>query len=233
MTEDEFEVRETGDGSLTLFHPGYGETYHSRHGALNEARHVFLHESGVLERLSEGKTTRILEIGFGLGLNFFLTAATALKHGVSIDYVSLEQHLLPVEYFSQIDYARLTGVDEMGEQFRNWRVELGNLEEGAYTLDFQNRIRLTLIIGNALNANPEGLYDAIYQDAFSPDQNPELWSTQFLQSLADRLQVGGCLTTYSAKGDVRRSLQATGLTVFKRPGPPRKKEMLKAIKELG
>jgi len=230
MVEDEFEVRETADGSPTVFHPEYGETYHSRYGALEEALHVFLREGGVQQRLEAGQSTRVLEVGFGLGLNFFLTAITALNNNAQLEYVSLEKQLLPERLFRAVDYAGLLGIEKLGLQFRDWCANEQVSEEGVHSLRFDNGITLTLIIGDAREAEPEGLFDAIYMDAFSPDANPELWSTAFLQFLADRLSSGGCLTTYSAKGDVRRSLLETGLAVEKRPGPPKKKEMLRAFK---
>ena len=230
MVDDEFEVRETADGSLTVFHPGYGETYHSRHGALEEAKHVFLREGGVQQRLELGQATRVLEVGFGLGLNFFLTAITALNNNAQLEYVSLEKQLLPERLFHKVDYAGLLGIERLGLQFREWCANEQVWEEGVHSLRFDNGITLTLIIGDAREAAPQGLFDAIYMDAFSPDTNPELWTTAFLQFLADCLSPGGCLTTYSAKGDVRRSLLETGLLVEKRPGPPMKKEMLRACK---
>ena len=97
----------TSDGSRTLDSQTYGETYHSVNGALTEARHVFLNASGVTARLQNSLATRVLEIGFGLGLNALLTADMADKHNAALEYESYEHDLLPAASIEALNYQTL------------------------------------------------------------------------------------------------------------------------------
>jgi tRNA U34 5-methylaminomethyl-2-thiouridine-forming methyltransferase MnmC len=225
------DIRTTDDGCLTLFHPRFKQTYHSMHGALQEARHVFLQESLVKDRLSDGLRTRILEVGFGLGLNFLMTSHEAKNTSTAIDYVALECNLLDADQLRKMQYADLLNEHSLGDRFYRWREQFpDDMEPGGYEFQDGALIKLKLLIGDALTAKLEGHFDAIYLDAFSPDANPELWTVDFLKKLAGIMAPGACLATYSAKGSVRRALQEAGLDVVKRPGPPGKREMLTAIK---
>ena len=217
----------TGDGSHTLFSERYGETYHSINGATTESRHVFLEASGVALRLEKQQPTRILEIGFGLGLNFLLTADMALQHGTALDYHALEYDpsvLLAIPFLQYEQHLRshgllerlVTGLSDALHQ-RTSRMTMG--PDVTLTLHQTNAIRDEL---------PPGRFNALYLDAFSPDTNPECWTEEFLVKLHTLGTPGGVLTTYSAKGSVRRALIASGFTVKKLPGPPGKREMLHA-----
>jgi tRNA U34 5-methylaminomethyl-2-thiouridine-forming methyltransferase MnmC len=231
MDDENGEIRQTGDGCLTLYHPGYGQTYHSMNGALQEARHVFLQEALVKERLKLGHATRILEVGFGLGLNFILTCQTAMRHSTPIYYVALEADLLSSRQLGQLHYAEELEVPSLGEALLSWRAQFPDrMEEGRYEFRFGELVRLELHLGDARHFKTGNLFDAVYLDAFSPDQNPELWTESFLKQLAEVMVPGAHLTTYSAKGSVRRALEAAGFRVSKRPGPPGKREMLLAIR---
>lgn len=224
-------IRRTGDGCLTLFHPGYDQTYHSMHGALQEAKHVFLNGALVEERLKLGQATRILEVGFGLGLNFLLTCQAAQKYSTPVSYVALESDLLTSRQFEQLHYAEMLNIPSLGDELLAWRNRFpDSMEEGRYTLQLGGLMQLQLYVGDALHADVQGVFDAVYLDAFSPDANPELWTEAFLGRLAKMMAPGAHLATYSAKGAVRRALEAVGLEVGKRPGPPGKREMLLAIK---
>jgi tRNA U34 5-methylaminomethyl-2-thiouridine-forming methyltransferase MnmC len=225
------DIRQTGDGCLTLFHPGYGQTYHSMHGALQEARHVFLQEALVEERLKQGHALRILEVGFGLGLNFILTCQTAMRYAAPIHYVALEADLLSSGQLGQLHYAEELDIPALGEALLSWRSQFpDHMAQGRYEFQFGELIRLELHLGDACHFETDERFDAVYLDAFSPDQNPELWTEPFLKRLAKVMLPGGHLTTYSAKGSVRRALEAAGFIVRKRPGPPGKREMLLGIK---
>ncbi len=201
------------------------------HGALQEARHVFLQESLVKDRLSEGHRTRILEVGFGLALNFLMTSHEAKNTSTAIDYVALECNLLNADQLRKMQYANFLNEYSLGDRFYRWREQFpDDMGPGVYEFQDGTLIKLTLLVGDALRAEPEGYFDAIYLDAFSPDANPELWTVDFLKKLAGLMAPGGCLSTYSAKGAVRRALKEAGLDVIKRPGPPGKREMLVAIR---
>jgi len=225
------DIQATGDGYLTRFHPRFQQTYHSKHGALREAQYVFLRESLVEERLRQGRRTRILEVGFGLGLNFMLTSRMAQKTATPIVYTALECDLLDAEQLSKMRYAELLDVQPLGMAFYAWRAHYPDpMPVGTHHFSFGAEIQLQLLMGDALNAKLQGEFDAVYLDAFSPDTNPELWTADFLCKLARVMAPEARLATYSAKGAVRRALQEAGLEVFKRPGPPGKRDMLTAIK---
>lgn len=231
MTDDERWVTETDDGSLTLYHPEYGQTYHSRYGALQEAEHVFLRGAGIEARLRQGLSTRILEVGFGLSLNFFLTARMGQDCSTAIDYVALERDLPSSGELASMAYAQQLGLADLGDQFLAWRDRCTEpMEDGTYEFRYGSLLQLQLLLGDACLAPLEGLFDAVYLDAFSPDVNPELWTESFFRKLARVLVPGGRLATYSARGSVRRGLQAAGLEVVKHPGPPGKREMVVATR---
>lgn len=225
---------ETKDGSKTLHSERYAQTFHSDKGALTESKHVFLESSAVAPQLRAGERQKVLEVGFGTGLNFFLTADVALNHQATLSYVALEQALLPMSLVQQLGYENYLENQEVLESYLQFRQFLSDeVENGQYVFEFKT-LRLELLIGEATTQTFEAnSFDAVYQDAFSPDANPELWSETFFRKLYDALKSNGKLTTYSVKGDVRRTLQSVGFKVEKRPGPPGgKREMLRAIKNL-
>jgi tRNA U34 5-methylaminomethyl-2-thiouridine-forming methyltransferase MnmC len=225
-------IETTRDGSKTLRSERYAQTFHSDKGALTESKHVFLESSEVAPTLRMGKTQNVLEIGFGTGLNFFLSADVALNHQASLSYVALEQTLLPAILIQQLGYEEHLENKEVLESYLKFRESLpDDVANGQYSFEYK-MVRLELLIGEAttqmFDANS---FDAIYQDAFSPDANPELWSETFFAHLYHSLKPNGKLTSYSVKGDVRRALQSVGFKVEKRPGPPGgKREMLVATK---
>jgi tRNA U34 5-methylaminomethyl-2-thiouridine-forming methyltransferase MnmC len=233
---------QTADGSKTLHSERYAQTFHSDKGAVTESKHVFLESSAVAPNLRIGESQQVLEIGFGTGLNFLLTADVALKHQASLKYVALEQTLLPASTVQQLGYEEYLEKKEVLESHLQFRASLPDeVANGHYVFEY-GTVRLELLIGEAttkildtnlfgVNKPSANLFDAIYQDAFSPDANPELWSEDFFATLYTSLKPKGKLTTYSVKGDVRRTLQKVGFAVEKRPGPPGgKREMLLAAK---
>ena len=223
----------TADGSHTLYSERYGQTMHSHKGAVTESRHVFLEGAGVAARLGRGEGARVLEIGFGTGLNFFLTADLALKRNAPLEYVALEHNLLPSQLLRELGYEGALAHKNFARKFFDARDELSETPPaGTYTFNLAERVRLELRLGDAVTVElePEH-YHAIYMDAFSPDANPELWSEEFLERLYRALHPSGCLSSYCVKGEVRRRLQSLGFEVRKRPGPPGgKREMLTATK---
>ncbi len=220
----------TSDGSYTLYSSAYQQTFHSDKGAVSEAKHVFLEASGAAVALAEGRDLRILEVGFGTGLNFFLTADAV--RGGKLHYSALERDLLAVESLQVLDYQQHLQDGQLWASYLSFRQALPQqVAQGRCELVFE-RSRLELLIGNATEQllPPDG-FDVVYHDAFSPDTNPELWTESFFELLLSSLRAGGVLTTYSVKGEVRRRLQALGLKVEKLPGPPGgKREMLRAVK---
>ena len=225
------EPRPTRDGSATLYSARYTQTYASEHGALSEAQSVFLAGSSVGERLANGETVRVLEVGFGTGLNFFVTAAACLENpAAGLEYTALEHTLLDAPTVRGLAYDSLVG--GVVNDYLGWRE---NLIETTGTQVFETGwVRLELLLGEAsAQTLPKGSVHAVYHDAFSPDVNPELWTEDFLGKLVTALKPGGALVSYCVQGVVRRRLEALGLEVSKRPGPKGgKREVLAARKPL-
>jgi len=246
----------TTDGSLTLESSVYGESYRSRHGALSESRHVFLDASGVLEALSRrsaeatatATAVRVLEVGFGTGLNFLVTACAVLDtiadeepsgvggtNGRRLHYTALENDPPALAAVASLDYSHLLSPCRLPDELLRWWRGLGEpLTPGSHRFATSEaaRVELELLITDArgyLAAAEQ--FDAIYLDPFSPKANPELWTEPFLAPLAAALKPGGRLVTYSVSGAVRRTLEGAGLRVTKVPGPPGgKREVLSACR---
>ncbi len=223
----------TGDGSRTLHSERYGQSFHSLHGAVTEARHVYLEASGVASRLQAGLATRVLEVGFGTGLNCFLTADTAIQSGARLEIISLERELLPAGQVRELAFDRHLEQQQVLERYLEFRDSLPcETPCGAHRVDLSEHVTLELRLGQAeLQQLPPLWADAVYHDAFSPDVNQELWTPVFLSGLFNCLKPGGALVTYSVKGEVRRRLKELGFAVERIPGPPGgKRQMLVAVK---
>lgn len=220
----------TRDGSRTLRQPG-GEGYKSLAGALTEARYVYLEASGAAERLRTGQPTRVLEIGFGTGLLFLVTAALAAETGTQLRYVGIEGAPPAAELLAQLDYSALLSPSPLPAALLAWRRTLGAAPTtGRHDLLLEPA-QLSLLVGDALELQPEGRFDAVYHDAFSPRTNPRLWEAGYLTALARLLRPGGRLVSFTVAGSVRRALTEAGLEVAKRPGPPGgKREVLVAAR---
>lgn len=221
------EIRPTSDGSQTLYSETYRQTYHSLFGARTESVHVFVEASGVADALRAGRPMRVLEVGFGTGLNFLLTADLALRHGAPLRYVALERELLESETFRALGYETLIEASLLVNRLYRWVFTLPGPDlSGLLTCRLHDTLHLDLLLGDATRTPlPEPAFDAIYQDAFSPDANPELWTPAFFSKLYAVLKPGGRLSTYSASRAVREALAEAGFVVEKRPGPPGKREI--------
>lgn len=225
------DVVTTRDGSRTLAGPGGGEGYKSLAGALTEARHVYLEGSGVAARLAAGEPTRVLEVGFGTGLLFLVTAAVAERSGAPLDYLGLEQSPPPAELLAELGYEELLAPSRLPQELLAWRAAMAPTPAaGVYHLD-RAPVRLELRVGDARQLPTSSGFHAVYHDAFSPATSPELWTPTFLAELAARLAPGGHLVSFCVASSVRRALAAAGLEVHKRPGPPGgKREVLMATR---
>ncbi|MDO4264041.1 MAG: tRNA (5-methylaminomethyl-2-thiouridine)(34)-methyltransferase MnmD [Deinococcus sp.] len=219
------DLRPTPDGSLTLWSHRFGQTYGSAHGAATQARHVFVAGTGAAER----PRPRVLEIGFGVGQN--LRATLSARPAGPLDYLAYEYDPVAPGVLAQLAAGTAeaaAGADHpvWQELLLAWPPPAG----GELTIGVQEQ-RLRVRRQDVLTAElPLSWADAVYLDGFSPDTNPELWSEGFLVRVAAALAPGGVLATYSAAGRVRRALQAAGLKVEKRPGPPGKREFLRAVR---
>ena len=215
----------TGDGSNTLFNARYCDTYHSTFGALTEAKHVFLCASGLAQRLDNGQQSRVLEIGFGLGLNFLLTADHALSASSVLHYQAFEHDLPDLQTLESMNYGQFLQHPQLASSLFEGLRDAGNQQ--VVEIHFSSSLTLYLNLQDACGAAlPDGRFHAIYLDAFSPESNAECWSPAFISALASALTNDGRISTYSAKGAVRRAMLTAGLHVKKRAGPPGKREML-------
>ena len=209
------ELKQTADGSFTLFIPEVEETYHSTHGAVQESMHVFI-ENGL--KACNKEEIRILEVGLGTGLNAALTLQHATK---KIHYCALEPYPLSKEILNELAASRM-GQFEM--KFHD-----SNAEEVISLREDFSFVRMEVGLEEFQS---EDKFDVIYYDAFGPRVEPGLWTPDRMQQCFDLLNEGGIFVTYCAKGEVRRNLQAAGFVVERLPGPPGKREMLRGVKPL-
>jgi len=222
MNPKGFSLYLTADGSKTLYSNDMQESYHSLNGAVQESRHVFI-DAG-LKQCSE-KFIHILEIGFGTGLNALLTWGEAKRKHLNVSYTAIEAFPLPIETTSVLGFDSLEPVLPSNAFSQLHAASWGNtivLETDCFKL--QKR-QLDFTAGLV-----EGSFDLIYFDAFAPDKQPEIWEEHLLAGLYQTLKEKGILVTYCAKGEVRRRLQRCGFMVERIPGPPGKREMIRAVK---
>ncbi len=222
----------TRDGTPTLHSARYGQTYGSTGGALTESQHVFLDGTDAGTRLRSGKATRVLEVGFGTGLNWWTTAQVALKSGARLDFVSLEFDPVPADALQRLNLPRLVGLPlPTGAFFSAYADAVASPRNPAtHRIALTPYIVLTLHVGDALEATLPTECDAVYLDAFSPDANPELWTASFARQLLGALRPGGKLATYSAKRSIRDALTEAGFHVERRVGPPGKRHVVSATR---
>jgi tRNA U34 5-methylaminomethyl-2-thiouridine-forming methyltransferase MnmC len=218
------EVIQTADGSTTIYLPEWNEHYHSSHGALQEAQHVFI-QNGLLQTTADYLT--ILEMGFGTGLNALLTYFASEKRNQYIHYQGIEAFPPSVDEIQAMNYATHAKDPETASIYQAlhqapWNQPIG-ISEHFVIEKIQRKIdELEL---------PTGSIDLCYYDAFGPRVQPELWTTKIFQQLYSWMAEGGILVTYCAKGQVKRDLAACGFQVQTLEGPPGKREMIQAIKK--
>jgi|SRR5690606_17067928 len=223
----------TDDGSATIYLSDWNESYHSRHGAIQEAYHVFIQNG--LDSFKEPAQLSILEIGFGTGLNAFITLLESTNRNLNINYTGIEKYPVSAEEAQKLNYPKI--LNERNPQFsvdelEKYYFDLMNSSWGN-EISMNSEFNLTKIQADFLDFNyPANQFDLIYFDAFGARVQPELWTEVLFEKLFSSLKNGGIFTTYSAKGSVRRALIEVGFKVEKRPGPPGKREMLVAKKEI-
>lgn len=213
----------TADGSNTLYVPELNEHYHSVKGALTESAHIFI-QMGLNH--AQAVNPRVLEIGFGTGLNAFLTLLEAEKSQRAIHFTSIERFPLSEDIVRELAYPETIAPEEC-EKFYALHTAPWNQE-----VKISPYFTLHKIEGDFTHFAFSKCYDVVYFDAFAPEKQPEMWSQPLFDNLYRQMNPGGILTTYCAKGVVRRMLQAAGFTVERLPGPPGgKREILRATKE--
>ena len=218
----------TSDGSHTLRSGRFGVEYHSIHGAVQESRHVFI-KAGLQPLLEAGaRRVRILEMGFGTGLNALLVREMARRNPeVEFTYHTYEQFpVSPVE-IATLNYPAQLGVEEaifVGLHDSGWEESL-QLDD-----NFTLHKRQADFLMDSERPYADGTMDLIFYDAFAPSSQPEFWETEGLAVSFAALRPGGNLVTYCAKGQFKRNLRAVGFTVVPLPGPPGKREMTMGVK---
>ena len=216
------EIIQTKDGSTTFYLPELNETYHSKNGAIQEAYHVFI-KNGF--SLFEGKPISILEIGFGTGLNAFITNLESQNNNQTVDYVGVEaypitqEEALTMNYANQIDASK-TEVFQKIHQI-DWEIKT----QLNTTFQLTKRKQLFQDIVDI------EVFDLIYFDAFGYDVQPELWSDKIFEKMFIALKSGGVLVTYACRSVIKNSMISAGFKIEKLPGAPGKREMLRASKQ--
>ena len=215
----------TSDGSKTIQIEGWNEQYHSIHGALQEAKHVYINAGlkTFLERQPKQNALTVLEIGFGTGLNALLTALESLNISQEICYHGIEAYPVEAEELQALGYHTLIGSDP--SIFQN--IHNCSWHETHKILPHFSIVKRQAFFSDIAEVNE---FDVIYFDAFGPRVQPNLWIESIFKKMYEALRPNGLLVTYCAKGSVRRCMQAVGFEVQRLPGPPGKREMLRAIK---
>ncbi|WP_299556062.1 tRNA (5-methylaminomethyl-2-thiouridine)(34)-methyltransferase MnmD [Seonamhaeicola sp.] len=235
------EIIITADGSTTIHMPEWNEQYHSKHGAIQEAYHVFIkhglhyachpeldsgsHQTCHSERSEESlEKLSILEIGFGTGLNALITLLEAETLQTRINYVGVEGYPVDLNEVKQLNYASALHCDRfLFDKLHNLPWEEEHQVTDYFSLTKQQKFFDEI--------QEQDTFNLIYFDAFGARVQPELWTETIFKKMYEALKIKGVLVTYSAKGSVRRAMQAVGFRVEKLPGPPGKREMLRASKQ--
>ncbi|MCA9400141.1 MAG: tRNA (5-methylaminomethyl-2-thiouridine)(34)-methyltransferase MnmD [Candidatus Omnitrophica bacterium] len=215
-------VIQTADGSSSLFHEGFQDHYHSIHGALQESTHVFIRQG--LDHISK-KNISLLEVGFGTGLNAYLTAVYAGEKRVH--YTAIEKFPLADDTLHELNFPRLSGLKEHQDLF--FRLHRASWDRD---VDLQVHFTIRKVFADVTRYCFDRMFDLVYFDAFAPEKQPDMWGQRIFEKIFAAMHPGGILVTYTSKGTVKRILQACGFIVEKIPGPPGKRHMLRAVKNI-
>ncbi|MDN3677373.1 tRNA (5-methylaminomethyl-2-thiouridine)(34)-methyltransferase MnmD [Flavobacterium paronense] len=215
------EIIQTNDGSTTIHLPEWNESYHSKHGAIQEAYHVFI-KNGLL--LFEERPIAVLEIGFGTGLNCFITYLEAKKNNQTIDYIGVEAYPVTLDEAMQMNYASEIDATEINV-FKEFHESVWDEKQNiSYNFSLTKRQQFFQDIKD------ECVFDLIYFDAFGFRVQPELWSEEIFVAMFKALKPNGVLVTYACRTSIKNAMLSAGFSVEKLPGAPGKREMLRASK---
>jgi tRNA U34 5-methylaminomethyl-2-thiouridine-forming methyltransferase MnmC len=218
------EIIKTSDGSTTIHLQEWDECYHSKHGAIQEAKHVFI-KNGL--NLFEGNPVNILEIGFGTGLNAFITFLESNLKNQKINYTGVEAYPVEAKEVLEMNYVEELDADAYKNVFQK-------MHECEWNQEIQISPNYSLTKRKQFfdEINDFEIFDLIYFDAFGYRVQPELWSIEIFQKMYNSLKPNGVLVTYAARGIVKRNMISVGFTVEKLAGPPGKREMFRAFKKI-
>lgn len=220
------QVLVTEDGSHTIFVPELNETYHSIHGAIQESTHVYI-ERGLhyLVQRDQVKCIRIFELGFGTGLNAFLSAKYATDNGLLVEFESIEAFPLDQEVLLHLNYPNQIASSNYNNFFQKIH-EAPWDQNNVVSSNFNLIKKHTTIQGYHTSAK----FDICFFDAFAPSKQAEMWEYPILEKIASLLSTKGIFVTYCAKGQLKRDLKALGFEVESLSGPPGKLQMIRATK---
>tara|TARA_B100001142_G_scaffold17428_1_gene16184 strand:+ start:1198 stop:1878 length:681 start_codon:yes stop_codon:yes gene_type:complete len=212
----------TNDGSHSVYNSRIQESYHSKHGAIVEAEHVFIRNGLLAEK---NKKLNILEIGFGTGLNALLTSHHSKNKMIHVNYHAIELYPINKELYNTLNFTEMIGIDK-AELLRLHQSKWGkkNIIHKYFSL-IKNKIDLRVYTTNIK-------FDIIFFDAFSPEKQPELWDIKIFKNMYSILKDDGFLITYCAKGVVKRTMQKAGFKITVLDGPPGKRQMTRANKNI-
>lgn len=229
MTKDNepLSIVTTADGSKTIFNNVVGENYHSKHGALQESKHVFLNAGLVYYLQNQQPDTKdylsILEVGFGTGLNFLLSAEYCTSNNIKLEYTGIEAYPLNTDLIQQTGYGQYISKTIWDNFVNRYTDALKN------SVALNDLCHLKIAHSKLLDFNSNGQYDVIYFDAFASLHQPEMWNEEAISHTIKFLKSRGVFVTYAITGNLKRTLKSLGLKVEKVPGAPGKREMLRAI----
>lgn len=220
----ELQIVTTADGSKTIYNADVGEHYHSRNGALQESRHVFVN-SGLNYFLSKGDVTEvsILEVGFGTGLNFLLSADVCIENKKQLHYTGIEAYPLDVAMMAQTGYEQYTSP----QLWKSYIALYPDALKNEVNLDTYCQLQISNC--KLMNFTSKQQYDIIYFDAFASARQPEMWEQAAISHVISFLKPGGVFVTYAITGNLKRMLKALGLNIEKAPGAAGKREMLRGV----
>lgn len=217
-------IFETQDGSHSILSHQHGVSYHSKYGAIQESRHVFI-QAGLHYKALQQNNLAILEFGFGTGLNALLTYHEAQRHGWNIRYETIEAFPIAAQQAAQLNYPTVLNNNDLTTVFKH-------LHESAWEVQHVCSPHFTFkkLHQSFEEIRYENQFDLLYFDAFAPAAQPELWEVPVVTLLYNALRSGGVLVTYCAKGSVKRTFREVGFQVEALPGPPGKREMTRCVK---
>jgi tRNA U34 5-methylaminomethyl-2-thiouridine-forming methyltransferase MnmC len=216
------QIINTADGSHTIYVPGLNEHYHSVYGAVQESLFIFIRNGFDFCKASP---LSILEVGFGTGLNALLTAVRSLEGTREVSYTSIEKYPLDKNTVQSLNHNKFAG-EKGAELFEHIHASRWNSK-----VNICSNFNLYKLEADFIKARLTGTFDLVYFDAFGPDKQPEMWTAGIFEKISAATNQDGIIVTYSAKGEVKRNLKACGFEVTLLPGPPGKRQMIRAIKK--
>lgn len=218
----------TQDGSHSVYSEQLGVSYHSKHGAIQETQHVFINAGLNCILQQSPSEINILEIGFGTGLNAFMTFLESERQPIlaTINYCTIEAYPLSMEQVFELNYVEQLDAGHYEDIFLKM-----HSSDWSDIHPFSKKFNFQKLLMNFGDINFHNLMDLIYFDAFAPDIQPELWEEDLMAKMFNALKLNGVVTTYCAKGVVKRTLKTVGFYIESLPGPSGKREMTRAIKK--